>query len=93
MAYTIPYEEDYGIQANWPDTYEAKPYKIKPTYFVDVDGETIGKCFALIDAKEMLSHFPGGEIRIWNPTQEEYAEQLADARDLRMSNFGIMSAP
>jgi len=86
----ITYEEARGVQSQWIDTHEAKPYKIKPCWFIDVNEVTVAKAKTLKEAKGMLSHYPNGELRCYNPTQEERGLELKESRRLTRNNWGIM---
>ena len=91
MALTVPYEETHGSQAGWLDTVEEKPYKIKPAFFIDEEGGTVARADTLEAILELKENYPDGVIRYWEPSQEEYANELAANRELRMNNLGIMT--
>lgn len=91
MSHQQPYEETYGVQAAWIETHEAKPYKIKPMFFVDIEHTTVAKADNLPDILELLKNYPEGVLRHWEPTQKEYAEQLKANKELALHNWGIMA--
>lgn len=91
MPLTQTYEETHGIQANWPDTQEAKPYKIKPKFFIDVESETVASADTFPEIQELLANYPAGVVRYWEPSQEEYSEELRESLELLKNNFGIMT--
>ena len=88
---TIPYDESFGVQANWPDTIDPKPRKINGKFFIDVGNDTVAVAESIEEAVSLQKHYPQGVIRYWEPTQEEYEEELKEAKQLRLHNFGIMS--
>lgn len=90
MAHTTQYKENYGIQSCWPETHEDRPYTIKKKYFIDIGANTVASADSLEDIKDMLLNYPSGEIRIYNPTQEERKEELQNSRTLHSHNLGFM---
>ena len=91
MSHTQPYEESFGIQAGWMDTHEAKPYKIKPKFFIDVDDITVASASSLSGIMELLENYPEGVLRHWAPSQEEYEQQISTNKELALNNWGIMT--
>jgi len=90
MKHEQQYKENYGIQSRWMDTHEAKPYKIKKKYFIDVNQQTVARGDSMKDIKDLLKYYPQGEIRVYNPTQEEYIFELALNKELVLNNWGII---
>jgi len=78
-------------QSNWPGDYLAqiarKTPRLKPLrYFVDVDGETMGKAHdngaAKTLARSLQAQFPCAriEIRTWQESEESAAEDYEQER-------------
>lgn len=91
MQNIIQYEEGWGEQDQTLEPILPKPYKIKPMFFVDIGHTTVAKANNLPDALDLLKNYPEGTLRHWEPTQKEYAEQLAKNKELSLHNWGIMT--
>ena len=71
------------LKTNWPFQDEQpiqKPLP-PPLWFIDVGPVTVFKAKSVAEAKAFLKRVPGGNIRLYNPSEEERHKDVLDKKE------------
>ncbi len=82
----MQYQENYGSQEQWTECNDI-PLKITPMWFIDIGDMTVASDPTFKGIKKMLVNWPEGELRRYNPTQEERKEELELNREMKRQTF------